>query len=73
MKNDSMRTRYWENHTIFYAHVHACGPSYTDEEWKTFGRIRNSEPYYKCKLELKSNSSEILPVSCKFICNYIPI
>jgi len=24
-------------------------------------------PYYKNKLELKSNSSEILPVNCKFI------
>jgi len=23
-------------HNIFYAHVHACSPSYTDEEWKTF-------------------------------------
>jgi len=28
-------------------------------------------PYYKSKLELKSNSSEILPVNCKFICVYI--
>jgi len=27
----------------------------------------NSGPYYKSKLELKSNSSEILPVNCKFI------
>jgi len=26
----------------------------------------------KSKLELKSNSSEILPVNCKFICNSIP-
>jgi len=25
-------------------------------------------PYYKRKLELKSNSSEILPVNCMFIC-----
>jgi len=24
-------------------------------------------PYYKIELELKSNSSEILPVNCKFI------
>jgi len=24
-------------------------------------------PYYKSKLELKSNSSEILPVNCKFV------
>jgi len=23
-------------HIIFYAHVHACSPSYTDEERKTF-------------------------------------
>jgi len=29
-------------------------------------------PYYKSKLELKSNSSEILPVNCKFICDFIP-
>jgi len=26
-------------------------------------------PYYKSKVELKSNSSEILPVNCKFICD----
>jgi len=25
-------------------------------------------PYYKSELELKSNSSEILPVNCKIIC-----
>jgi len=25
-------------------------------------------PYYKSKLELKVNSSEILSVNCKFIC-----
>jgi len=25
-------------------------------------------PYYESKLELKSNSSEILPVNCKSIC-----
>jgi len=29
------------------------------------GQLR--EPYYKSKIELKSNSSEILPVNCKFI------
>jgi len=28
-------------------------------------------PKYKSKLELKSNSSEILPVYCKFICVHI--
>jgi len=27
--------------------------------------------YYKNKLELKSNSSEILPVTCKFIWNSV--
>jgi len=27
--------------------------------------------YYKSKLELKLNSSEILPVNCKFICVHI--
>jgi len=27
--------------------------------------------YYKSKLELKSNSSEILTVNCKFICDSI--
>jgi len=27
----------------------------------------NLEPYNRSKLELKSNSSEILPVNCKFI------
>jgi len=26
-------------------------------------------PYYKSKFELKSNSSEILPVNCKIICD----
>jgi len=29
------------------------------------------DPYYESKLELKSNSSEILPVNCKFICVHI--
>jgi len=24
-----------KQHIIFYAHVHACSPSYADEEWKT--------------------------------------
>jgi len=28
-------------------------------------------PYFKSNLELKSNSSEILPVNCKFICVHI--
>jgi len=28
--------------------------------------------YYKSKLELKSNSSEIFPVNCKFICASTP-
>jgi len=28
-------------------------------------------PYYKSKLELKSNSNDILPVNCKFICVHI--
>jgi len=31
---------------------------------------RNNGPYYKSKLELKSNSSESLPVNCKFICDF---
>jgi len=31
-------------------------------------RIRILGPYYKSKLEPKSNSNEILPVNCKFIC-----
>jgi len=26
-------------HIIFYAHVHACIPSYTDEEYKTLQSI----------------------------------
>jgi len=26
-------------HIIFYAHVHACSPSYTDEKWKTLQSI----------------------------------
>jgi len=30
-------------------------------------------PYYKNELGLKSNSSEILPVNCKFNCNSTPI
>jgi len=29
-----------------------------------------AEPYYKSKLELKLNLSEILPVICKFSCVY---
>jgi len=28
--------------------------------------------YYKSKFELKSNSIKILPVNCKFICNFTP-
>jgi len=31
----------------------------------------DARPYYKSKLELKSNSSKILPVNCKFICVHI--
>jgi len=30
--------------------------------------IKSLGLYYKSKLELKSNWSEILPVNCKFIC-----
>jgi len=33
--------------------------------------VYHQGPYYKNKLELKSNSSESLPVSCKFICVHI--
>jgi len=29
-------------------------------------------PYFKSKLELKSNLNEILPVHCKFICDTAP-
>jgi len=29
-------------------------------------------PYYRSKLELKSNSSEILRVNCKFFCDFTP-
>jgi len=29
-------------------------------------------PNYKSKLELKSNSSDILPVNCKFMCYFAP-
>jgi len=32
---------------------------------------KENEPYYKSKLELKSNSSEISSVNCKFICIHI--
>jgi len=28
-------------------------------------------PYYKSKLQLKSNLSKILPANCKFICVHI--
>jgi len=35
---------------------------------KTLVRLSLYGPYYKCKLEMKSNSSEILPVTCRFIC-----
>jgi len=38
--------------------------------------VRNNQivlgPYYKSKLELKSNSCEILRVNCKFICDSVP-
>jgi len=33
--------------------------------------VCDREPYYKSKLELKSNSNEILPVNCKFTCDSI--
>jgi len=35
--------------------------------------LKHIWPYYKSKLELKSNLSEILPVNCKFIYDSIPI
>jgi len=34
-------------------------------------RSKDLGPYYKSKLELKSNSSEILPVNCTFIWNSV--
>jgi len=34
---------------------------------------RQFGPYYKSEPEVKSNSSEILPVNCKFICDSTPI
>jgi len=34
--------------------------------------IRSYEPYYKSKLEMKSNLSEILAVNCKFIYDSTP-
>jgi len=34
--------------------------------------LRRIRPYYKSELELKLNSSEILPVNCKFICDSTP-
>jgi len=37
-----------------------------------FATHRKMWPYYKSKLELKPNSSEILPVNCKFTCDSIP-
>jgi len=33
---------------------------------------RDLGPYYKSEFELKSNSSGILPVNCKFIYDSIP-
>jgi len=33
--------------------------------------LPKSGPYYKSKLELKSNSSEFLPVNCKLILIHI--
>jgi len=32
-------------------------------------RYGHCGPYYKSKLELKSNSIDILAVNCKFICD----
>jgi len=32
---------------------------------------RDKGPYYKSERKLKSNSSEILPINCKFICVHI--
>jgi len=34
--------------------------------------IKDLGPYYKSELKLKSNSSEILPINCKFICDSTP-
>jgi len=41
-------------------------------QWPSSQLLRETtyaEQYYKSKLELKSNSSEILPVNCKLICD----
>jgi len=38
----------------------------------TFSNTTDLGPYYKSKLELKSNSSKILPVNYKFICDSTP-
>jgi len=38
-----------------------------DLKYLTTKKTLGIGPYYKSKLELKSNSSEILPVNCKFI------
>jgi len=43
-----------------------------DTENKGFIGVKKAGPYYKSKLELKSNSSEILPIDSKFICDSTP-
>jgi len=51
-------------------------PSYNFVNQKTIFTVKykniSKEPYYKSKLDLKSNSSKILSVKCNFICGSIP-
>jgi len=40
--------------------------------YSKFVTLNEKNRHYKSKLELKSNSSETLPVNCKFICDSTP-
>jgi len=40
----------------------------TEKHYENLKMDAFNGPYFNSKLELKSNSSEILPVRCKFIC-----
>jgi len=63
--------------TFFYNHMKILDPAqfcfafYDFEPRIMLGVCLTS--YVKANLKLKSNSSEILPVDCKFICASTPI
>jgi len=73
----------FENGNLYHHHHQVC-LSQLAKEYKITKTAVNTKtsnklihlidflgPYYKSKLELKSNTSEILPVNCKFFYFYI--